>query len=630
MELYDKNFVTSLKTHPYLIEVYKKEYGKTIEIENRQTPSGYVTCKVKNGEGKGVYLHSSVNPVKEAGKYADTLDYTRNSMIIIFGLGLGYHIREIMNRASGDTKIIVIENQPNIFFNAIKNTDIADILESDRVILLVGNDEEIRHRMDGVLRSRIFILSTNFQYFMLPGQTSLFENNYFELKKEILSMIKNMYFEIGNDVEDTIIGVRQNFDNIDVMIENPGCDAFKDRYEGKPAIIVSAGPSLAKNVDLLREAEGKALILCVDASIKVLVEKGITPDAILSIERGFPTYQLFYEDKPMPENAVLVAPPVIRPEIFERVKGTKVICLKETETINTWLNSMVNKGVFNTGTSVAHLAFGFARKLGADPVIFIGQDLAYSPEGYSHSRGTAYEGNKAETQNGDNVVMVEDYDGNPIPSTRIWKNFLTWFETQITGYPGVRFIDATEGGARIKGTSIMTLRDAIDRYCSGEVPRLWDLVNSEEPDEREVRKTYLKVYAEVSRVKREFFKIRDETYHYFNKLAKIENSYDIDRCSNEKLIKILEKMKESDRILEEMRKTRLVMFFFQTIFLNTYRRFNELGTEINSHNVKENIKVQKHFYGQINLLSSIVGREFQNVAEKIKERYRNKFLQLGP
>lgn len=627
MDLYQRNLATSLKTHPYMAGIFNKEYKEEIELENIDTPSGFITCRVKDRNNKRVHLHSSFNPVKEAKKYADTLDYSKNSMVIVFGFGLGYHIREIMNRVSKDSKIIVIESKLDIYLNALKNVDITDILESEKVIIMLGSDNEIKFKMDELFRSRIFILSSNLQFFFLPGQEILFGNSYDNVRKGIMDSIKNLYFEIGNDVEDTLIGVRQNFENIDEIIENPGCDRFEDIYKDKPAIIVSAGPSLAKNVDLLKDVVGKALILCVDASIKVLVEKGITPDAILSIERGLPTYQLFYENKTIPEKSVLVAPPVVRPEIFKTVKGKKIICLKETENINTWINKSVKKGIINMGSSVAHLAFGFARKLGADPVIFIGQDLAYSPKGFSHSKGTAYEGNRAEIKVDANTVMVEDYNGNPIPSTRIWNNFLTWFETQIAKYPDIKFIDATEGGARIKGTEVMTFRAAIDTYCKKEIPRLWQVVGDEDLNDKQVRKMYLRVYAEVLRVKREFFRAKDRCYKYFEKLLKTEKKYNIDKCSRKQLIKILEKMKESDEVLADMRKTRLVMFFFQTIFLNTYRRFSNLGHEITNENVKENIRIQKHFYGQITLLSEITGKEFETVAEGIKEKYKNKFLQ---
>ena len=107
----------------------------------------------------------------------------------------------------------------------------------------------------------------------------------------------------------------------------------------------------------------------------------------MSIERVLLTYEKFYKGKEIPRETVFIGPPVVRPEVFEALKDNKkLVCLKQGERVNEWINEIMgDERTLPMGTSCAHIAFSFGRYVGANPIVFVGQDLAYTKDGITHS-----------------------------------------------------------------------------------------------------------------------------------------------------------------------------------------------------------------------------------------------------
>lgn len=321
------------------------------------------------------------------------------------------------------------------------------------------------------------------------------------LIKTIREHRDNYEFLLGNNLDDTLYGIRNRLANLPNYVNNMGFDEFKDLagnfYKGKPAVIVASGPSLDKNVALLKAYENKALILSCDGSMSSLAKHDIVPHVVGSVERGFRTYDVFYNnrtDDVLKRDIVFSGPAVVRPEIVDIFKDHKMISVfKAKEAYGQWLDDVTlnRKGCLWSGTSVAHFLYSFAEALGCSPIIFIGQDLAYSKEGLSHADDVEIK---------ESVVLkqveewVTDYKGNNIPSTYIWKMFLLTFEDMIRVTPS-KAIDATEGGAYIQGTEIMTFKEALETYCQNDLPRVSEFVKSYEGDlvySNEVKQSVIK------------------------------------------------------------------------------------------------------------------------------------------
>ena len=232
-----------------------------------------------------------------------------------------------------------------------------------------------------------------------------------------------------------------------------------------PVIIVSAGPSLDKNIEELRRAKGHSLIFAVDTAMKYLLARDIIPDLAITIEPIKPMAN--YEDE-----RCFAVPHVFdnesNPEIVSRHKARKFIynCRDYVKRLLESLGIEVPKDS-PSGGSVATAAFAICYQLQMKRIILIGQDLAY--EGTStHAGGVESKG----INNDIGYEMIEGINGEKVRSRSDWLGYLQWFENAIAlmkdeGYD-MEVIDATEDGALIHGSRVMTLADAIDEYCVRE------------------------------------------------------------------------------------------------------------------------------------------------------------------
>ncbi|RYD06301.1 hypothetical protein N752_05255 [Desulforamulus aquiferis] len=437
MKIIDKN-IQALKEKKYdfvedLLAIKDVDNNENIRV--LQSPMGHYVMYKKNPEGHYLQINSMYDPSEEANYTVRKLpkDMVRR-IVIVIGVGMGYHLREVVKRINEKSVVIIIENNIDMLYHLLHHEDLTEEINSKNVSFIVGNKEKISIEVCRVVSSFTFNLN-DILIITLP----IMDLEYLKFCRLISQSIElqktNKIFMMGNDTEDSLIGIRNNFLNCGELLKSPGIDELLsiagDIYKNKPAVIVASGPSLNKNIHLLKEIQDKALIIACDGSLSLLQENGIEPHVVSSVERIFKTYQAFYENKKIPPNTVLMTIPVIRKEIFQCFKDNrKIVSIRKGEGINEWMSKVVpQKGKINAGTSVAHLCFSFAQAVGADPIILVGQDLAYSSGGYSHAEGVEI---RERIINNKNTVYVKDYDGNNIPSTYVWRNFLASLSCILT------------------------------------------------------------------------------------------------------------------------------------------------------------------------------------------------------
>lgn len=241
---------------------------------------------------------------------------------------------------------------------------------------------------------------------------------------------------------------------------NYSTEFVNDIPEDVPVIIVSAGPSLDKNIDELKRAEGKAFILATDTAVKYLLAHDIAFDAMVSIDAR-KSVKHFKDERC--EDIPLFCVPEARNEIMEKNKGRKIWFegIYYVEDLYKKFNRTFPQ--YNTGGSVATAALMAGLSLGFKKIVLIGQDLAYG-EGATHAGNVT----KKILNEDKGTSMVEGIDGKPVRSRYDWIIYRDWFEKVIETKPEIEVIDATEGGALIHGSTVMTLAEVIDTYCKKE------------------------------------------------------------------------------------------------------------------------------------------------------------------
>lgn len=237
------------------------------------------------------------------------------------------------------------------------------------------------------------------------------------------------------------------------------------QFQNVPAVVVSAGPSLEKNVRLLTEISDRAVIIAAGSSIETMVkEYGIIPHFLASFDAGAGNYPHFQRLDTKPLRLIFTGD--IYPRILEEFEG--VLIPLEASSKQTY--SLYKKygaptlGEAKVGPSVANFALDIAVQLGCNPVVLIGQDLALR-DGKSHARGNYY----CTDFGAEDLSAFIQVKGNAdefVYTTKSWLTMLKFFEDQIKSYGQHTIINATEGGAFIQGTVVRSLREVIDQHMT--------------------------------------------------------------------------------------------------------------------------------------------------------------------
>lgn len=506
MELYDKNCKVLQRQHPELYQDYLKwrEHDEVnrnlLMVELLQARDGNTVVAVTD-QGRTVRLNSPYAPAKEAERWAKQFDFTRSAThVFLFGLGNGMFVRSLLHEQKQDGAVFVVEPDLRLFDKLLRLVDLSDLLENDRIYLKVEGlgkeqwEQKRSNRVHWTNESHCIVCHHT-------GYDRLYPKEYQDFQKEIHLYRKKMQVNKATQVYFGKSSVVNTLKNLSYIKEGRLITQYQGILpEGVPVIIVAAGPSLDKNIDQLKLAKDHVVILAVDTAVRALLAHGIIPDAMVTLDAEKPTA---YLTLPMAADIPLFCCMEANAEIMQYHQGTK-IWFKSGLLLNDYAKRFDKQFMpYDAGGSVATAAFEIALMLGADTVVLVGQDLAYDGE-------VTHAGGKKEicTVDGEEYSshMVAGIDGNMVRTRGDWYRYLLWFAEAVAKCKdAVKVIDATEGGALIQGTEIMTLQDVIGQYCNTEY-RLTELLQSRDPVFSE--EEYSIIQAEMERYPEELQEIQ--------------------------------------------------------------------------------------------------------------------------
>ncbi|EAI2905134.1 DUF115 domain-containing protein, partial [Campylobacter coli] len=299
--------------------------------------------------------------------------------------------------------------------------------------------------------SRIYFLELMSHYY------ERFHEDILGLNKKLAENFKNSIVSHGNDPLDALQGIEQFVYNLPQMITHPSYKELLSKRKGisDTAIIVSTGPSLTKQLPLLKKYANKATIFCADSSYPILAKHGIKPDYVLSLERIPLTSEFFNNDfGEFDKDIMFIVKSVTHPHTIKYLqKNNRAFILVSTYASFIQYLKLDYFGYFNMGFSVAHMACYLSLHLNHKNIIFIGQDLAYAENGNSHpddyQNSANYESQMYEH------ILTTAYGGNgKVETHHVWLMFKQNLEQdikKIQKYLDTKVYNCTEGGARIKG-----------------------------------------------------------------------------------------------------------------------------------------------------------------------------------
>ncbi|HVJ50750.1 motility associated factor glycosyltransferase family protein [Desulfitobacterium sp.] len=423
---------------------------------------GYYTA-VKQVEDHDILLHSAYDPLNEASRLLAVEDISSYLSIFVFGLGLGYHLLELIEQTSQDCLIFVLESDWDIVRAAMHVIDFREILKTGRVVLAFGTPSDVRVILDGLFVNgeiQLKLHKMGFLYFAPKYRHDITVVQ--EIRRIIIEVFQYHILAKGNDISWSIKGLTNLSEHIPYLARSPYLRQIADTWH-KPVVIVLAGPSLNKNIAVLKEWQDRVTIFCVNTVFNKLLDYGIVPDATFTLDRAPVIAEKHYKrDDHIPESVVLVGNPVIDPRSVNLFKHNMFI-FGGGEFYQSELARDMGYGLLPVGLSVTHFAFMFALYIGAPAILLVGQDLAYGSEGRTHSSGSVYDEIKVDLDKENDVVYLEGYYGGEVPSSLSWKLFRDWYEIYLERFPSL-LINCTEGGAKIKGTLQLPLKEALEQY----------------------------------------------------------------------------------------------------------------------------------------------------------------------
>ena len=394
-----------------------------------------------------------------------------NSPIIIMGVANYEYLKILAEKTEKCLTILVYEPSIKIFVNFLHKVDISEWLNKHTLSFWVDgidgmNNDGFRSLVASMLRYEVLPLSRTF---VLPNYNEIFP-------EQTLFFVKTCH-DIAFD-ESVNFVTKRRFSNVfakNLFINMTMlCDAYKSTQlvnvvpRDTVGIVVAAGPSLNKNIKELKKAKGKAFIIAVDTAIKPLLKEGIVPDMFAIVDAKKPLDLIKVEGaRNIPLSTTLDA----SSEILLYHTGKKFFANEGIKFVdNIFLKFENQYGSAADGGSVATSAFTLLYKIGLTTIILVGQDLALTGN-KTHADGTFDE--KMPELNTENCEMVEGNVEEFVPIRDDFKIYLNWYNNFISEAknrdPKFRVINATEGGAKIKGTEVSTLKDAIEKECTKEI-----------------------------------------------------------------------------------------------------------------------------------------------------------------
>jgi len=464
MGIYEKNIASLAIINPDLAtKLLKIKTNKKYEV----FASGhYADANILDLEdNQFMYEKRPIDEIEET--YVELLKtYKLYKVMYIYGIGNG-HLCNMLLQNFFHNHIYILEPELELIYIALNLSDLSEDIESGRLIIVhTENTDSVYFR--NVLVGLAFV---HFKAYDLRLNSPFYEKYIDDIQKVNQNIIKVFqYFaqSAGNDTNDELLGLKHFMQNLELMLKNPTLrDLEKKGKNTDIAIIVATGPSLAKQLPLLKEIKEHVTIIAADASLPVLEKEGIKPDIVTTLERTARTGE-FYEHTSVAfqKDIVFALTAIVAQELVDNIKdGQFQLSMRPTG----WHYSYMgfdDYGYLGLGMSAANMAYELASTMSFKQIIIIGQDLAYAKDGSSHSKNHIF--GTDEIKNNKNDQYVEAYGGDgEARTTKVWKMFLNGYENTVSRNNEEKdflTINATEGGSRIHGTTELPFKEAVEKY----------------------------------------------------------------------------------------------------------------------------------------------------------------------
>ncbi|EGC8843900.1 motility associated factor glycosyltransferase family protein [Campylobacter jejuni] len=561
--------------------------------------------------------------------------YLLYPVLYFYGFGNGILFKALLQNKNHQ-HIVVFEKDIEIIWIMFHILDFSSELQSARLMVLNTNKPEIQDYNELCSSKPFFQFSRIYFLELMSHYYERFHEDVLELNKKLVQDFKDSILSHGNDPLDALQGIEQFVYNLPQMITHPSYKELLSKRKGisDTAIIVSTGPSLTKQLPLLKKYASKATIFCADSSYPILAKHNIKPDYVLSLERIPLTSEFFNNDfGEFDKDIVFVCAGVVHPKTIEYLKNKTFIITQKILAFPYYIN-LKNFCYAAIGFSVAHMAYEFATHLNYKNIIFIGQDLAYAEDGFSHTKDYSnLDKHEGHFQRDKGKFQCLAYGGNgKAESSEVWTMFRFFLQDTISRNIISTTYNCTEGGARIEGTIekpfLWACENLLDKDLNKPFEKLEPLSLNKQNEF--LLKAYYKVCKSIEHC-RDFSKILSNDFNniqniYLN-LNKKENDLNlairkIDEFKNK--LENIKQMQDLYEILQPLR-TQFELNLARIYVLNPKTKEDAFNKSILW--IKEHLEFMELVYGHIKAQENALIKNILPLEEKLKERKLDKWME---
>ncbi|EAJ1743508.1 motility associated factor glycosyltransferase family protein [Campylobacter jejuni] len=578
------------------------------------------------------------NAIDELNSMLNTYNdkYLLYPVLYFYGFGNGILFKALLQNKNHQ-HIVVFEKDIEIIWIMFHILDFSHELQSARLMVLNTNKLEIQDYNELCSSKPFFQFSRIYFLELMSHYYERFHEDILGLNKKLAETFKNIILRNGNDPLDALQGIEQFVYNLPQMITHPSYKELLSKRKGisDTAIIVSTGPSLIKQLPLLKKYANKATIFCADSSYPILAKHGIKPDYVCMLERTEITAEFFNNDfGEFDKDIIFICAGVVHPKAIEYLKGRNLVITQKVLAFPYYIN-LKDFSYAAVGLSVAHTLSYLATYLSHKNIIFIGQDLAYAENGNSHpddyQNSANYESQMYEH------ILTTAYGGNgKVETHSIWLLFKNWFENEMipnTRKMGITTYNCTEGGARIEGTIekpfLWACENLLDKDLNKPFEKLEPLSLNKQNEF--LLKAYYKVCKSIKHC-RDFSKILSNDFEKIQSIYLSLNEKEEDiNLAIEKIDKFknkledIKQMQDLYEILQPLR-TQFELNLARIYVLNPKTKEDAFNKSILW--IKEHLKFMELVYGHIKAQESALIKNILPLEEKLKERKLDKWMNL--
>ncbi|MBO7032723.1 motility associated factor glycosyltransferase family protein [Campylobacter jejuni] len=585
------------------------------------------------------------NVIDELNSMLNTYNdkYLLYPVLYFYGFGNGILFKALLQNKNHQ-HIVVFEKDIEIIWIMFHILDFSSELQSARLMVLQTSSLDIEFFSNFCSSKPFFQFSRIYFLELMSHYYERFHEDILGLNKKLAENFKNSIISHGNDPLDALQGIEQFVYNLPQMITHPSYKELLSKRKGisDTAIIVSTGPSLTKQLPLLKKYASKATIFCADSSYPILAKHGIKPDYVCMLERDEIVAECFNNDfGEFDKDILFIVKSVTHPHTIKYLqKNNRAFILVSTYASFIQYLKLDYFGYFNMGFSVAHMNFLLTIHLKYKNIILIGQDLAYAKDGQTHSQGFIH----ANLHNGDyerdlDKFSTTAYGGNgKVQSSEIWTLFRHNFEKDIVNIKmnyHITTYNCTEGGARIEGTIekpfLWACENLLDKDLNKPFEKLEPLSLNKQNEF--LLKAYYKVYQSIKHC-------RDFNDNFIKVYDKIKNSFMSLQNSQKNEIFIQEIIQDIDKTktqIDELYNTQkdLIQILgplltqFELNLARIYVLNPKTKEDVFNKNIlwiKEHLEFMELVYGHIKAQENALIKNIIPLEEKLKERKLDKWM----